>query len=197
MSDHYTKKLADLVGSSHQEMKSYIATYFKTQSSKKHDQGIPVSTKISIISNPREEYCLALLLQHPELKTLSTSIKPEYFENSENHEIFNAYLINDSILSIKDKIDSTIWEHLNDLMTRKFPPNNVDKKLADCIQRLKEEHNRNLERKKEAVLASEAALGGSKAELNKLKEQGIEPSVELRDIFIMRSRDSQKQRRNS
>jgi hypothetical protein len=61
---------------------------------------------------------------------------------------------------------------------------------------LREEFLRRLERKREAVFASEAASGGSGAELNKLEEQGTEVSSQLRDIFIQRSRGSQKQRRN-
>ena len=36
-----------------------------------------------IVSAPVEEYCLALLLQHPELKGNSQDLSPEYFEKSE------------------------------------------------------------------------------------------------------------------
>lgn len=196
MSDHYTKKLADLVGSSHQEIKSYIATYLKTQPSRKHEKEILTSTKISPISNPREEYCLSLLLQHPELKSLSNSIMPEYFENSENREIFNVYQLNEGIHAIKDKLDNTIWEHLENLVAKSLLPDNVGERLSDCVLRLREEFLRRLERKREAVFASEAASGGSGAELNKLEEQGTEVSSQLRDIFIQRSGGSQKQRRN-
>lgn len=196
MSDHYTKMLADLVGSSHQEIKSYIATYLKTQPIRKHDKEILTSTQISPISNPREEYCLSLLLQHPELKSLSNSIMPEYFENSENREIFNVYQLTESIPAIKDKLDDTILEHLENLMTKSLLPDNVGERFSDCVLRLREEFLRRLERKREAVFASEAASGGSGAELNKLEEQGTEVSSQLRDIFIQRSGGSQKQRRN-
>ena len=196
MSDHYTKKLADLVGSSHQEIKSYIATYLKTQPFKKYSQEILASTRISLLSNPCEEYCLALLLQHPELKHLSGNLLPEYFENSENREIFNTYQRIEDASSIKDELDNTIWEHFDNLMKRSLLPNNIEKRLSDCVLRLREEFLRRLERKREVVFASEAASSGSGAELNKLEEQGTEGSAQLRDIFIQRSRGGQKQRRN-
>ncbi|MCJ7617374.1 MAG: toprim domain-containing protein, partial [Desulfobacterales bacterium] len=149
-----------------------------------------------LTSNPPEEYCLVLLLQHPELKTLSSSIMPEYFENSENREIFNAYLSTENISSIKETLDDFIREHLDGLVAKCLPPDRIEEKFSDCVLRLREEFLRRLERKREAVFASEALSGGSGAELNKLEEQGTEGSSQLRDIFIQRSRGSQKQRRN-
>ncbi len=196
MSDYYTKMLAGLVGSSHQEIKSYIATYFKTQPFKKHEKEIFTSTKNSLLSNPREEYCLVLLLQHPELKHLSGNLLVDYFENSENREIFNAYQQTENTAFIKDKLDNAIWEHLDNLMQRSLLDNKVEERLSDCILRLREDFFRRLERKREAVFASEAASSGSSAELNKLEEQGTEGSSQLRDIFIQRSRGGHKQRRN-
>jgi hypothetical protein len=155
-----------------------------------------IGTSKSLLVNPREEYLLALLLQHPELKELSKNLLPEYFENSENREIFNTYQRTEDISSIKDELDNTIWEHLDNLMKRSLPSNQLEKRLSDCILLLRQEFLRRLERKREAVFASEAASRGSSAELNKLEEQGTEVSAQLREIFIQRSRGGQKQRRN-
>ena len=47
------------------------------------------------VSNPREEYCLSLLLQYPELKVRMGELAPEYFESSENREIFTAWQASD------------------------------------------------------------------------------------------------------
>jgi DNA primase len=196
MSDYYTKMLADLIGSSHQEIKSYIAAYFKTQPFKKHEKEGSISTKIPHISNPREEYCLALLLQHPELKPLSRNLLVDYFESSQNREVFNAYQKTENTASLKDKLDSAIWEYLDSLMQRSLRNDKVEARLSDCILRLREDYLRRLERKREAVFASEAASSGSSAALSKLEEQGTEGSSQLMDIFIQRSRGGQQHRRS-
>jgi DNA primase len=197
---HYFQILARLAGISEHQLKMIIeSNRINRSQSRLMAKGKTLTTTDSqqpFLGNPREEYCLALLLQHPELKKLSYSIMPEYFENSENREIFNAYQLNEGIHAIKDRLDNTIWEHLDNLMTKSLLPDNVGERLSDCVLRLREEFLRRLERKREAVFASEAASGGSGAELNKLEEQGTEVSSQLRDIFIQRSRGSQKQRRN-
>ena len=197
---HYLQKLARLVNISENRLEMVIeGNRINRSQSRFRVKEKTVTTTGSqhpFLSNPREEYCLALLLNHPELKYLSNNILPEYFENSENREIFNTYLLAESIPSIKDKLDDFIWEHLDNLKARNLLPDRVEERLSDCISRLREEYLRRLERKREAVFASEAASGGSVAELNKLKEQGTEVSSQLRDIFIQRSRGGQKQRRN-
>jgi len=55
-----------------------------------------------------------------------------------------------------------------------------------------------LETKKEAVLALEAESGGTAAELAKQKEQGIEVSTELGEVFTQKSqrRSGAKEVRN-
>jgi len=197
---HYFQKLARLAGINEHQLKMIIENNRINRSqSRLMAKGKTLTTTDSqqpFLCNPREEYCLSLLLQHPELRNLSYSIMPEYFENSENREIFNAYQLNKDIPAIKDKLDNTIWEHLGNLMAKSLLPDKLEERLSDCVLRLREEFLRRLERKREAVFASEASSGGSGAELNKLEEQGTEGSSQLRDIFIQRSGGSQKQRRN-
>jgi len=53
-----------------------------------HRSGIvPVDT---VGYNAREEYCLALLVQHPELKKQDEGLKPDYFQSIVNREIYCA-----------------------------------------------------------------------------------------------------------
>ncbi|MCJ7763671.1 MAG: hypothetical protein MUO90_00720 [Dehalococcoidales bacterium] len=77
-------------------------------------------------------------------------------------------------------------------MNKELPSNNIEQKLVDCISRLKVIYLRGLEKKKEAILSSEAMDKGSKAEIIKLKEQGIVGSAQLREEFHQRSTMSQK-----
>lgn len=194
---HYLQKLAHLVNISEHRLEMIIERNKMSQSRlgvAKKPEAI-IDTGRSLLNNPREEYCLSLLLQHPELKGLSKELIPEYFENSENREIFNAYQRTKDISLIKEELDNTIWEHLDNLIKRSLSSNQLEKRLSDCILRLREEFLRRLERKREAVFASEAASMGSSAELSKLEEQGTEVSDQLREIFIQRSRGSHQQRR--
>jgi len=197
---HYLQKLAHLVNISEKRLEMVIESNKISRSQPKlrvpQKPVVMTNSRQTLIFNPLEEYCLAMLLQHPELKGLSENIMPEHFENSENREIFNLYQRTENTTSIKDELDNTIWEHFDNLIKRDLLSNQAEKRLSDCILRLREEFLRRLERKREAVFASEAASKGSAAELNKLEEQGTEGSAQLRDIFIQRSRGGQKQRRN-
>ena len=119
---------------------------------------------------------------------------PEYFESSENREIFAAWQQTGDSVSLKDGLDGTIWEHLDSLVTRKLPANQVEQRYADCALRLRERYLRGLELKRAGVLALEAESGGTAAELAKLEEQGIEVSVQLGEVFTQKSRGRQEQR---
>jgi DNA primase len=197
---HYKQQLARLVNISQSRLEMVIESnrinHSRSRTKLKEKMTARTESHQPVLSNSLEEYCLALLLQHPELRNLSCNIMPKYFENSENREIFNSYQQNKHIHNIKDNLDNTIWEHFDNLTKKSLLPDKVEKRFSDCILRLNEEFLRRLERKREAVFASEAASGGSSAELNKLEEQGTDGSSQLRDIFTIRSRGSQKQRRN-
>jgi hypothetical protein len=64
----------------------------------------------------------------------------------------------------------------------------IEQKYNNCVLRLREKFLRSLETKRAEVLALEAESGGTVAELAKLEEQGIEVSVQLREVFAQRRR---------
>jgi len=188
--DHYLNKLAKLIGVSYESVEASLKEYIASKA-RKPSQEITLKPSPSLFSRPREEYCLTLLLQHPELKGLSQHPLPEYFENSENREIFTAWQQADDLPALKEMVDTTIHEHLDSIINRNLPPNQIEEKYADCILRLRVAFLRNLERKKEARLALEAESGGTAAELATLKEQGIESSIQLREVLTQKTRGSQ------
>lgn len=193
---HYLQKLAHLVGVSERKLEMVME---KSKPSRgrlaaPRRPEAATDTRQVLLANPLEEYCLALMLQHPEFKIHLQELLPDYFENSENREIFNAFQQADNVTSIKDRLDDTIWEHLERLVEKSLPSSQIEQKLSSCMLRLRERFLRGLETKREAILASEAAAKGSDAELTKLEEQGIEVSAQLREVFIQRARGGQKQR---
>jgi hypothetical protein len=113
---------------------------------------------------------------------------PDYFQNSENREIFIAWQQASDLSALRDKLDTAIWEHLDYLITKSLPPNQIEEKYADAVLRLREGFLRSLATKREAALALEAELGGTAAELAKLEEQGIEVSLQLGEVFSQKGR---------
>ncbi|MBA7504573.1 DNA primase [subsurface metagenome] len=195
---HYLQKLAPLAGVSLSVLEDILRRGRPRQG--RHKAKEPSQERVTqalhpLLSSPVEEYCLALLLQHPELKGRNEGLSPEYFENSENREIFTAWQQANDLSSLKDGLDSAIWEHLDSLITRSLPANQIEQKYANCVLRLREKFLRSLEVKRAGVLALEAESGGTAAELAKLEEQGIEVSVQLGEVFTQKSRGSQEQRR--
>ena len=190
---HYLQKLAHLVNISQRDLEAVLGRTKpgRVERRAKELRQARVTQSLSpFLSNPVEEYCLALLLQNPELKDGAEGLIPEYFENSENREIFTIWQKTSDSVSLKDRLDGTIWENLDSLIARKLPVNQIEQRYADCVLRLRERYLRTLELKRGEVLALEAESGGTTAELAKLEEQGIEISVQLGELFTQKARES-------
>ncbi len=188
---HYMQKLAGLLNVSERDLEADLARLKPKQISHRAKAPEPKPTRSSF-SSPREEYCLALLLQHPELKSQDEGLLPEHFENSENKEIFIAWRQSAKIEAIRKKLEPAIHEHLDSLATRKLLDNNLEQKYVQCALDLREKSLRSLKHKQEAVLALEAQSGGTTAELAKLKELGIEVDRQLAKVVKSRRRFDQR-----
>jgi len=193
--DRYLTKLEQLTGIHYDKLEAAAKKLRTGQKGKKPTVEAVARAVHPLHSSALEEYCLVLLLQHPELKNKSEGLLPEYFESSENREVFIAWQQADGPSSLKAQLDTAIWEHLDALINRNIPANQIEQKYADCVLRLREKFLRGLETKREAALTLEAEVGGTVAELAKLKEQGIEVSTGLREIFTQKARRGQEQRR--
>ena len=185
--DHYLHKLADLTGTSYQKLETALSR-MKTDRRAKEPRPRAMERALRpILSNPVEEYCLALLLQHPELKADSKNLSAEYFESSQNREIFAACQRAEDWSSLKEELDDAIHGHFESLVNKSLPATKVDQRWGECTLRLLEQHLRRLESKRTEMLSLEAQSGGSAAELAKLEEQGIETSVQLRKVLSQKS----------
>jgi DNA primase len=189
---HYLQKLARLVKVSERSIEVALSRV-------KPSQGKPnakeATTLYPLLSNRLEEYCLALLLQHPELKQSYQGPSPEYFQNTENREIFITWQQVNDLPSLMEKLDPAIRENIDSLIAKNLPANQIEQKYANCALRLREEFLRSLEVKRGEVLALVAEAGGIDAELAKLQEQGIEVSIQLGEVFIQKANRGQHQRR--
>jgi DNA primase len=192
---HYLKKLArelkieeSAIRAALQESK---ASRKRPQPSKTTEQS---GLAAQLVSSPIEEHCLALLLQHPELRPLTQDLSPEHFEYTENREIFVRWRDSSDISNLESKLDMSLVEHLYYLVNKIFPPAIRESErtryldLASCILRLQEKLSRKLETEKEAALEIEREKGGVSSELSKLEEQGINSGQQLQDVFIKKGK---------
>jgi len=195
---HYISKLSEVTGTDLTKLEAALNNFILTSKTPKSISKEEPYRGRTFTANPIEEECLALLLQHPELKSKEVGLSPEYFDSSENREIFLAWQQVDDPTSLKENLDSALWEHLDTLVNfnKEILATQIEERYNRYVLRLREEYLRGLERKKAAALALEAETGGTAAELAKLEEQGIETSAGLREVFTQKARggreDSQK-----
>ncbi|MFC2003600.1 DNA primase [Chloroflexota bacterium] len=184
---HYRLKFAQQCGMSEQDVEAALSRIKPDRKAIESKEETMARASQPLLSNPVEEYCLALLLQHPELKAYWQNLSPEYFESSQNREIFLACKQANDWSSLKVELDPAIHEYLDYLMAKTLPTTQIDRRWAECTLRLREIFLRHLEAKRQEVLASEAKTGGPAAELAKLEEQGIGISIQLREVHTQKS----------
>ena len=184
--DHYLQKLAKLIGTSYNNMEATLKAYLAKRRVKEPKVETVARVVRSLVSNPLEEYCLALLLQHPELKGSQKDFSPEYFENSENREIFTVWQQANNLSSLKKKLDIAFHEYMDTLINKGLPPNQIEQKFADCLLQLRKKYLQNLAEKKAAILALEAESDGTEATLARMKPEDIEYVSQLREIHTQK-----------
>lgn len=183
--EFYLGKLATLLGVSEKTLIGMAARMHRTRSEKApRTETRPITT--AYFGDRLEEYCLCLLLQHPELRDKANELEPEHFERSENREIFMAWsntLNSDELMAIISNID--LQEHAKALCGKALPPaeeKDWEKALADCIRRLDERRLLNLKIQEESLL-SDAESEGRSEDVAALQQRGVEINLKLKEHF--------------
>jgi DNA primase len=183
--EFYLGKLSSLLGIGERTLVGMAAHLHSARSekvSKTETKPIPPA----YFGDKIEEYTLCLLLQHPELRDKAKELEPEYFERSENREIFTAWRNAsdfDGLLDIIDNID--LQEHTKALCIRSLPPaegKDWEKALADCMHRLEERRLINLKIQEESLL-SDAESEGRNDDIAVLQQRGVEINLKLKETF--------------
>ena len=186
--DSALTKLSKLTEIRYAILEAALKSYMLTQKAARPSRDAAARAVQPIHSNPREENCLALLLRHPGLKESADGPPPEYFQNTENREIFVAWQQAADLPSLKNTLDPALSEKLDSLVNKDILDNQIENRYADIVLRLKEEFFRALARKKEAIFTLEREVGGTAAELARLEEEGIEDSTQLGEVFTRKAR---------
>ena len=182
---HYVQKLARLIGVDEQAITSALGRM--RRAGLKRGEKQPPSSSIPSLSSgdPVEEYCLSLLLHYPELRNRAGELSADYFERSENRELFLAWLNSPALDSMREKLDIILQRHLEELLAKDFPPlreGEPERALADCLYRLRERRLMGLKAKEELLMA-EAESAADAAQLEELKQSALKLNVQLKEIF--------------
>ena len=172
----YIDKLAKMTGAN----KNEIVTRMR-QNRVQAYAGRPVSsapTPHKLTARPLEEYCLSLLLQHPELTRQCQRLSADYFVNTENREIFKAIMETEPPAEPRLILDASLQEHCANLTDKIIPGEQLENKLNEIILRLHEEHL-----KQQVRRAAEAPAP-------------VE-SEELRQVFLEKDRLGMRKRRQA
>ncbi len=186
---HYLQKLAGLVDISERELEAELSRIGPSPDRRR--SRVPIQEAVRpatrpVLSSPLEEDCLALLLQHPELKSNNEDLPPEYFENSENRELFLAWYQANDLQSLKKRLDTAIQEHFDSLVNRSLPSNQMEQRYADYVRRLKERYLKRQEARRAEKFALEAESKGPGADRAMLEEEGMETAIQLREIYTQK-----------
>ncbi len=104
---------------------------------------IPRNARLQFTS-PMEEYCLNLLLQYPELKNTEDELTADYFEISENREIFLAWQADKDNSNIKESLDPTLHEQYDKIVRKELlSTNNIEQRYQKSVLDLEEKYLKN------------------------------------------------------
>jgi DNA primase len=184
---YYLERLARLVNQSQGRVEAALSRIKPDRRAKETKPEAMARALRPLRSNPVEENCLALILQHPQLKAHCQGLLPEYFEDTQNREIFLAFKQVDDVSSVKKRLDGALYDYFDYLIGKNLLATHLEQRCADYALGLQEKFLRSLETKRQEVLVLAAESGGSTAELAKLQEQGIEISVQLGKVFAQKS----------
>jgi DNA primase len=189
--DHYLTKLSKLAGISYNKLEAVLKTYLKPKLQKRGSE--PSAPSLLTTSSPREEYCLVLLVQHPELKNQDEGLQPEYFQNIVNREIYCACLETEDTIALKEKLEPVVREKLDSITAKHTTEDRVAEKYTESVLALRKAFLMNQEAMRAEVFAMvEAETGGTGAALARLQEEGIDPSIQLKGVFARKPRVSRR-----
>ena len=104
--------------------------------------------------DPMEEYCLQLLLGHPEVREMAGGLRPEFFTRHENRELFARWLDvgpgmdkDKTLAAVRRDGDDEVTAQLKTLTEKPMIPSDATgrtKSLAEVVTRLEERNLKNL-----------------------------------------------------
>lgn len=180
--DQYFQSLAARLGVTQETLRASVGrpSVSRTTGARRSSTGVsenPSATPSAFAKmdrDPIEDYCLALILQHPELEEEVSALRTEHFRRHENREIFthltqagrgaaddSAVQIaldpeSHSLDTLRQSLDEEVVEHLDFLLQKSLPPLEPARRNAafrETLARLEERHLKDLKAEEELIFA--------------------------------------------
>jgi DNA primase len=187
---HYLTKISRITGTPYRNMENAFQAHLTQQKAKPKTKPVARTTQ-RLFASRLEEDCLALLLQHPELRDLAQDLLPDYFENSESRELLLAWQEAPDPTTLKEALDPSLHEYIDLLANKSLPPSLPESRYNSYLLGLQERYLRNLMERKAQVLEAE----GDTADREKIQQEVMDSSLKLLEIFNQRARRVPEQRR--
>jgi len=139
-------------------------------------------------NDPLEEYTLALLFQDDLLLEKNNDLQLEFFQRSENREVFRIWMDCGTIGKLMDKVEGTLLESVQALCDRELPPMDSKERtdaFHQCARRLEERYLREL-KSHEGFLQSQT--GVSQEDSEEILCQLRQRNARLRGLFASKTR---------
>ena len=150
---HYVQRLARLAQVEEEAVRGELRR--KPARTARHDATDDPAARQPLRREPAEEFCLALLLRHPELRLEGSDLSPELFLLSEHRAILSAWTETPEIEPLRQALPTPLHEQLDRILARDLPVLEGAQLRAafhDCVRRIE------VRRLSAAKRASAAAL---------------------------------------
>jgi DNA primase len=161
---HYLQRLARLAQVSEQVLHQMLLRQGRKQGRGREAaaQGEAVPA-VRPLRDAREEYLLALLVRHRELRQDGLALSPELFWYSENRQLLQAWQQCPDLEEMRQAIAAELEEHLQRIAAMNVPPfdeQGAKAALYDCLRRLKQRDLEAIAQANSAALAAREAEEG-------------------------------------
>jgi DNA primase len=115
------------------------------------------------LRDAREEYLLALLLRHPELRADGLALSPDLLWYSENRQLLQAWQRSPDVEEMRQAVVVELQEHLQRIAATNVPPfgeQGAKAALRDCLRRLEQRDLEAIAQANSAALAAREAEDG-------------------------------------
>jgi DNA primase len=139
---------------------------------------------------PREEFCLALLLRHAELREHGMTLSPELFTMAENRGLLEAWQKTADLIELRESLLEDLRGHLERILEKDLPvyeSRQLTSAFDDCIWRL-EQHRLSLEKRAIASLVAESQVEAGSIRMAEIAGQswqsGSSPQADTQDKAV-------------
>lgn len=170
---HYLQRLARLA----QVGEDVVRSELRKQPARRPRALVPESASAKALRGqrePQEEFLLALLLRHPEIRKEGTSLSQDLFSLGEHRAIFAAWRETPQLDALRESLAEELHPYLERVLARELPfleGTRLREALEDCVRRIE------LRRLSQAKQASAAAL--SEPGLQEYMSAAVQEAVAL------------------